>query len=262
MTSIHRIAIFGRSLFAGRVRVLAAGAVVFCAAHLAGPMPAQTQWQTCPSGFGYCTNPAGTKVGLGAIPITGQPSDLLTLFNGNLVMIGGVAMVQTGGAPSPSYGFAGNANSGMFSPSGQHLAFSVGGLEWLRITTSGNVGIGSQNPDTKLTVNGAIKTKEVIVTNTIPADYVFKPGYRLRPLNEVAAYIKQHRHLPEIPSEAEVREKGVGLGAMQAKLLAKIEELTLHMIQAEERNNRLERQNRDLQERMERLEAGAANGGR
>jgi len=41
---------------------------------------------------------------------------------------------------------------------------------------------------------------------------------------------------------------------MQAKLLAKVEELTLHAIQADERNNRLEQQNRELQERMARLE--------
>jgi hypothetical protein len=68
-----------------------------------------------------------------------------------------------------------------------------------------------------------------------------------RPLAEVASYIKEHHHLPEIPSEAEVKEKGVGVGDMQAKLLAKIEELTLHLIQADEKNL-------ELQERIGRLE--------
>jgi predicted nuclease with TOPRIM domain len=105
-----------------------------------------------------------------------------------------------------------------------------------------------------LAVNGTITTKEVVVTNTGWSDYVFAPDYHLQPLNEVGAYVKEHHHLPEIPSEAEVKEKGVSLGDMQAKLLAKVEELTLHMIQADERNTRLEQQNRELRDRVARLE--------
>jgi len=104
-----------------------------------------------------------------------------------------------------------------------------------------------------LTVNGAIGAKEVVVTNGISADYVFGPDYRLRPLTEVASFIKEHHHLPEIPSEAEVKEKGVSVGDMQAKLLAKIEELTLHMIQADEKN-------RELQARIAGLESKLAVG--
>ncbi len=72
-------------------------------------------------------------------------------------------------------------------------------------------------------------------------------------------------YLPGIPAAEEVEAKGVNLGDMQSKLLAKVEELTLHMIAADERNNRLERQsldlekrNRELQERLARLEAGQA----
>ena len=80
----------------------------------------------------------------------------------------------------------------------------------------------------------------------------------MRPLSEVSAFIQQHRHLPDIPTEAEVNEKGVSVGEMQAKLLAKVEELTLHMIKAEERNDRLEQQNRELRERLARLEQGSA----
>jgi tRNA A58 N-methylase Trm61 len=67
-------------------------------------------------------------------------------------------------------------------------------------------------------------------------------------LGEDKAYIAAHHRLPGIPSEQEVQEKGVGLGDMQARLLAKVEELTLHMIRADERNNRLEQRNRELQE--------------
>ena len=102
-----------------------------------------------------------------------------------------------------------------------------------------------------MTVNGQIGAQEVIVTSAITADYVFKPGYRLRPLTEVAAYVQEHHHLPDIPGEKEVQEKGVNLGEMQAKLLAKIEELTLHLIQADQKNQ-------ELQDRILRLEARGA----
>ena len=63
------------------------------------------------------------------------------------------------------------------------------------------------------------------------ADYVFEDNYRLPSLSSVEAYITQHKHLPDIPSEAEVKEKGINLGEMDAKLLQKIEELTLYMIE-------------------------------
>ena len=79
-------------------------------------------------------------------------------------------------------------------------------------------------------------------------------------MHEVAAYVNEHHHLPEVPSAAEMQEKGVGVGEMQMKLLAKIEELTLHMIRAEERNTSLEQQNRELQDRIARLEARNVEG--
>ena len=123
---------------------------------------------------------------------------------------------------------------------------------------AGNFGIGTTTPQYLLSVKGTVGAEEFIVTNTGWSDYVFQPGYRLRPLSEVDAYIQANHHLPDIPSEAEVKEKGVSVGEMQSKLLAKVEELTLHMIQAEERNNRLEEQNQELRDRLARLEKGAA----
>jgi len=54
------------------------------------------------------------------------------------------------------------------------------------------------------------------VTNTGWSDYVFQAGYHLRPLSEVSAYIQVNHHLPDIPSEAEVKEKGVNVGDMQS----------------------------------------------
>jgi hypothetical protein len=130
----------------------------------------------------------------------------------------------------------------------------------MRITKAGAVGIGTLSPQCgsatqvcKLSVNGAIGAKEIVVTATGWSDYVFKPDYRLAQLSEIAAYIKDNGRLPGIPSEKEVQEKGVSLGDMQVKLLAKIEELTLHMIQSDE-------ENRQLKARIARLEARTNEG--
>ena len=85
-----------------------------------------------------------------------------------------------------------------------------------------------------------------MIVSSTGADYVFDPDYRLAPLTEIAAYINEHHHLPDIPSAPEIRQKGASVGEMQAKLLAKIEELTLYMIQEQERNNILEQENWEL----------------
>lgn len=119
--------------------------------------------------------------------------------------------------------------------------------EHMFIRSDGNVGIGTPNPCSNsfspagclLSVNGAVQAKEVVV-NSGWSDYVFDVDYNLLPLSQVATYVKANHHLPDIPSAEEVHEKGVSLGDMQAKLLAKIEELTLHMIAAQRRNEELE----------------------
>jgi hypothetical protein len=116
----------------------------------------------------------------------------------------------------------------------------------------GNVGIGTSTPSHKLSVNGTVRAKEVIV-DTGWSDYVFAKGYHLAALSEVEQHIQTQGHLPGVPSAQEVAEKGVSLGDMQAVLLAKIEELTLHQIQQEKRLDTqaqrlefLERENAEL----------------
>ncbi len=95
----------------------------------------------------------------------------------------------------------------------------------------GNVGLGTASPDAKLAVKGKIHAEEVKVDLSVPGpDYVFKEGYDLISLVEVQNYIKEHGHLPNIPSAKELETNGIQLGEMNMKLLEKIEELTLYMI--------------------------------
>jgi hypothetical protein len=176
--------------------------------------------------------------GYNSLTLNGANSGLLTvLANGTFI-----------------FRLYGDASNGPAIDSiGLPMRFIANG-ERMRISPAGNVGIGTTNPQHRLHVAGTIGAEEVLVTST-GADYVFRPGYRLQPLSEVAAYIQANHHLPDIPSEAEVKLQGMGVGAMEAKLLAKVEELTLHMIQAEKQN---QEQNQELRERLARLENGAA----
>ncbi|OQX01636.1 MAG: hypothetical protein BWK80_59545 [Desulfobacteraceae bacterium IS3] len=114
----------------------------------------------------------------------------------------------------------------------------------MTIVSTGNVGIGTMSPQSLLAVNGTITAKEVVVTLTGWADHVFNDDYKLMSLNELEKSIKTEKHLPGIPSADEVKKNGVSIGDMQAKLLQKVEELTLHVI---EQNRKLENQNRKLE---------------
>ncbi len=86
--------------------------------------------------------------------------------------------------------------------------------------------------DYKLVVGGKILAEEVRIKIIKDwADYVFQPEYRLKTLPEIEGFIRTHHRLPDMPSAAEVANDGVRLGEMQATLLRKIEELTLHAIE-------------------------------
>lgn len=99
------------------------------------------------------------------------------------------------------------------------------------VTKTGNVGIGTETPDTKLAVNGIIHSKEVVVDLIGWPDYVFEEDYQLMPLVDLEKSIVENKHLPNIPSAKEVEQNGLELGEMNKKLMQKVEELTLYIIE-------------------------------
>ena len=122
----------------------------------------------------------------------------------------------------------------------------------LHITSSGDVGIGTDEPDAKLAVAGKIHAEEVKVSTTVPApDYVFEEDYPLATLDEIKAYITENKHLPEVPSAKEMKANGIKLGEMNMLLLKKIEELTLHMIDMKKEIIELKEKNEELEARLD-----------
>lgn len=102
------------------------------------------------------------------------------------------------------------------------------------------VGKTSQtNTSYKIDVEGKIRANEIVV-NTDGADYVFDPDYKLRSLVELEKFIKENRHLPGIPNAKDMQRDGMAVAETTTKLLEKIEELTLYVIDLEKRNSELQ----------------------
>lgn len=131
---------------------------------------------------------------------------------------------------------------------GDLFRFQKDNVTQMIIKNSGSVGIGTTNTGThKLAVEGSIGARKIKVEATGWSDFVFESDYQLHTLEEVEKYISKNKHLSEIPSEKEVIQNGIDLGQMDAKLLQKIEEITLYLI---EQN----KQNQTQQARIEQLE--------
>lgn len=116
--------------------------------------------------------------------------------------------------------------------------------------TSGSLGIGTiDTKDYKLAVAGKMIAVSVKVQlQNEWADYVFAEGYKLESLPNLEKFIKKNQHLPDLPSATEVKvDGGIDLGEMNIKLLQKIEELTLHLIEQNKRLDAIDKMNKELQ---------------
>jgi len=123
------------------------------------------------------------------------------------------------------------------------------------MTNDGKFGLGVTNPTDKMEVNGKIRAQEIKVEMANWPDYVFKKDYQLPTLEETESQIKLNGHLPGIPSAAEVKANGIEVGEMNAKLLKKIEELTLHLILKDKELAKERSINKDQEERLSKLES-------
>lgn len=136
-----------------------------------------------------------------------------------------VGLIYSGGSTTPNFYIS---QQDQLKDSGGNLVH----IPELTIKTDGNIGIGSSNPTSKLTVKGDIHAEEVRVDLSVPGpDYVFEEDYDLPSLESIQYYIKENKHLPEVPSAKEMEENGIDLGVMNMLLLKKVEELTLHLIE-------------------------------
>ena len=116
------------------------------------------------------------------------------------------------------------------------LYFGPNGVDTHVMLHNGNVGIGTLTPDSKLSVNGNIRAREIKVETSGWPDYVFETDFSLPSLADTERFINKHGHLPDVPKAAEVEANGVSLGEMNKILLQKIEEITLHLIDMEKKN--------------------------
>lgn len=124
-----------------------------------------------------------------------------------------------------------------------------------KVDIEGNLDATSIVGEGKLQVSGLIRAKEVKVETANWPDFVFAKDYKLPTLRETERQIKKNGHLPGIPSAAEAEKNGIELGEMNKKLLQKIEELTLHLIEKDKELSAERKVNEDQEQRLQKLEA-------
>jgi hypothetical protein len=138
------------------------------------------------------------------------------------------------------------------------------GDAYMTIKDGGNVLIGKpsqSNTGYKLDVNGNARMNQVVV-NTTGADYVFDAAYHLPRLEEIETFIRKEHHLPGIAPATAMEREGMDLGDTQTHLLAKVEELTLYLIEQDKEIRKLKQENqelKDIKDRLARLEHYLAN---
>ncbi|RYE25147.1 MAG: hypothetical protein EOP51_05105 [Sphingobacteriales bacterium] len=163
------------------------------------------------------------------------------ILNSNATNAGSLAFIAGG-----DKGTLAGPNIGAFD----YLVFNNGGYDLLmRIMKNGKVTIGdawvNAPGNYKLYVDDGIlteKLKVAVLGTGNWSDYVFADNYELKPLDEVENFINENKHLPDVPSADEVVKDGIDVATMDAKLLQKIEELTLYVIKQQKQIDALQKQ--------------------
>ncbi|MCC8427253.1 hypothetical protein [Mucilaginibacter sp. UR6-11] len=173
-----------------------------------------------------------------------------------LDILAGAGVTPLAAVGANGYLLVDNVGSGQsfYQANAFHQFQGTSGNPIMTLFSNGNVGIGTTQPDAKLTVNGTIHSTEVKVTATVPPpDYVFEPAYKLPKLTELKTYLDDNHHLPEIPSAADIEKNGINLSEMNLKLLKKVEELTLYLIEQSKQLANQQKINQSLQEQINKL---------
>jgi hypothetical protein len=208
------------------------------------------------------------KLHVGGDLVVSIPSYIGTAGNYAAMIRGNGSGVSS--ATTPDYTWFNNDQCGIFHPAADVIGFSNGTYgERMRIHSNGYVGIGTTAPTAQLTVNGktligdpglsgfmgvgsndyllfvqkgilAEKVRVAVCTSASWADYVFEKDYKLKTIEELETYITENKHLPNIPSAKEVVDNGLDLATINSKLLEKVEELSLYIIQQNKRIDALE----------------------
>lgn len=206
--------------------------------HNAGIMRTDGTFQVGPSGSRFIVT--GGKVGVGTKTPTWKMHVAFTGRNGLLIdgNDGGDAFIRIENGGGNHYIFDDDdSGHALDIESANDLAFNTGGSsEKMKLNTSGQLLINTadapSDTDYKLGVNGKIICEGMRVKlKSQWADYVFDEDYTLMPLEEVETHIEDKKHLPGVPSAKEVAEKGLDIETMQVKMMEKIEELTLYIIE-------------------------------
>jgi hypothetical protein len=186
----------------------------------------------------------------GNASITNPNQNALSLTGGLTVIKSGEAIKIDGISPAINFYEAGNFKSFIsHSASGLYLGVNNGNIRL--DVTNGHVAIGTVNltgvnaDAYKLAVAGKVICEEVRVKLASSGwpDYVFSNNYKLPSLAEVETFIDQHKHLPNVPSAAEVEKDGIAVGDMQKRMMEKIEELTLYVIELQKQVDQLKKHN-------------------
>lgn len=206
-------------------------------------------------------NQGGGNVAIGTASANGQLQLSNTLVNRKIVLY------EVANNDNQYFGFGANPSTLRYqvdATTTDHVFYagssSTISNELMRIKGNGNVTIGVTTPATgyKLTVAGKIMCTELKVQLQPFPDYVFEKNYRLKTLKEVENHIDTYKRLPGMPSAAEVESTGMNVGEMQGKVVEKVEELTLYIIQQQKQIEASQKQVEALQQMVEKLKQQVA----